>query len=235
MKLPYNMDQLIHHIYTIYKKVDCDNVYMRIQISRGEGKIGMSKSLPPNPNEVIIMYPFIPIDKKNYEEGVKVHVTSRLRNAKKAMDPNIKSGNYLNNVLSYIEGEKYGAFETFMVNSIGHITEGTTSNIFYVKGNDLVTPPSHYDLLEGITRRIVMSLGRNLAYNVVEKGFDIDELLKADEIFLTSSTREIVPICNINNKLFNVRDYRCVPMLKAAYSDHIDNYRKRALEVHPWK
>lgn len=235
MDLGCTPQQMIEHIYNIYKKVNCDDVYMRIQISRGDGAIGMSKSLPKKPNEVIIIYPFHQIDKRYYEQGAKIFVTERLRNSKKALDPNIKSGNYLNNVLAYIEGEKEGAFETFMVNSLGNITEGTTSNIFMIKGKSLITPPANYDILVGITRTIVMELGESLGLKVEEKGFDLKALQGADEIFLTSSTREIVPISNVNGKTFQVGKFEQTRKLIDEYKAYTNRYLEKAKKEHPWK
>ena len=235
MDLGKTQSQMIEHIYNIYKKVDCDDVYMRIQISRGDGPIGMSPGMVKKPNEVIIIYPFVQIDKKYFEEGAKIFVTPRLRNAKKALDPNIKSGNYLNNVLAYSEGEKVGAFETFMVNSQGQITEGTTSNIFMVKGNTLITPPENFDILVGITRAIVMEVASNVGLKVEERGFDLKELQDSDEVFLTSSTREIVPIKDVNGKTFSVKQYEKTPSLIRGYKAYINRYLERAKKEHPWK
>lgn len=235
MDLGKTQQQMIDHIYGIYKKVDSDNVYLRIQISRGDGAIGFSKKLPARPNEVIIIYPFQPIDKKYYEQGAKVFVTERLRNNKKALDPNIKSGNYLNNVLAYIDGEKKSAFETLMVNSVGEITEGTVSNVFMVKGKNLITPPAKFDILEGITRKIVMELGESLGLRVEEKGYDLKTLQSADEVFLTSSTREIVPVCDVNGKTFQVGKYEQTRKLIEEYKAYTNRYIEKAKKEHPWK
>ncbi len=235
MDLGKTQKQMIENIYNIYKKVDCDDVYMRIQISRGDGPIGMSKNLVKKPNEVIIIYPFVQIDKKYFEEGAKIFVSERLRNAKKALDPNIKSGNYLNNVLAFGEGEKEGAFETFMLNAQGHLTEGTTSNIFMVKGDALITPPSSYDILVGITRGIVMEIAGNLGLKVEEKGFDLKTLQSADEVFLTSSTREIVPVKDVNGKTFQPSKYEKTKKLMNEYKSYVNRYLDKAKKEHPWK
>lgn len=235
MEMVRSQSDLIAHIYSLYKKLDCDNIYMRIQISRGQGPIGMSRLLAQTPNEVIIMYPFHQIDKKYYESGAKVLVSDRLRNTKKALDPNIKSGNYLNNVLAFNEGEKVKALETFMLNANGEITEGTTSNIFMVKGNSLITPPKDFDILAGITRAIVIGLARDLGLEVQEKGFDLATLQDADEVFLTSSTREIVPISDVNNKGYDISKFIKTFALIQEYKRYISRYLEKAQKEHPWK
>lgn len=235
MDLGKTQTQMIEHIYNIYKKADLDDAYMRIQISRGDGPIGMSKNLVKKPNEVIIIYPFVQIDKKYFDEGAKIFVTERLRNSKKALDPNIKSGNYLNNVLAYNEGEKEGAFETFMLNSQGMVTEGTTSNIFMIKGNSLITPPENYDILVGITRRIVMDIADNVGLKVEEKGFDLKTLQGADEVFLTSSTREIVPIKDVNGKSFKATGFEKTRKLINEYKAYTNRYLENAKKEHPWR
>ncbi len=235
MELPLSQPQLIEHIYKLYKNINCDDIYMRIQISRGDGPIGMSRKLVSQPNEVIIMYPFHQIDEKYYREGAKIFVTQRLRNTKKALDPNIKSGNYLNNVLAFNEGEKENALETFMVNADGHITEGTTSNIFIVKDGEIITPPKSYDILAGITRSIVLRLATDLGYTVREEGFDLSTLREADEVFLTSSTREIVPISNVNGKSYDINKFIKTQALIKEYKSYIERYRLKAKSEHPWK
>ncbi len=234
MNLGRTKEQMIAHIYEIYKKIDIDNIYMRIQISRGDGPIGMSPKLVKTPNEVIYMYPFQPSPGEYYSQGVSICVTERRRNAKRALDPNIKSGNYLNNVLAFIEGEKINAYETFMVNAQGHVTEGTTSNIFMVKGKTIITPPEEYDILKGITRKIVIGIAQNEKFKIEEKGFGLEELLDADEVFLTSSTREIMPIRLINQNKVSAPG-AATRILHSKYKEFINDYCKRAASTHPWK
>ncbi len=235
MRLQMNKAELIGHIYSIYKKLDIDNVFMRIQISRGQGPIGMSGKIPQSVNEVIYMYPFVPIDSSYYTKGAKAFVTSRLRNSKRALDPNIKSGNYLNNVMAFIEGEKQDAFESFMVNDKNHITEGCTSNIFMVKNGVFITPPSDYDILQGITRKIIMKIAPRIGAKVTEEGFDLKTLQNADEVFLTSSTREIVPINNVNGRSWDVSRFSLTKKLTEAYKRYIEEYCESAQKTHPWK
>ncbi len=227
--------KMIAHIYEIYKKMNLDDIYMRIQISRGEGPIGMSPALAKAPNEIIFMYPFQPSANESYTIGVPICVTERKRNSKKALDPNIKSGNYLNNVLAFIEGEKIKAYETFMLNNEGHLTEGTTSNIFFVKDKNIVTPPKEFDILKGITRKIVIELAKNEGFKVVEKGFGLDELLAADEVFLTSSTREVMPISTINGSKVRSSPGEITLKLARIYKDFIQDYCEKAKLTHPWR
>lgn len=235
LNLGRSKDQMIAHIYEIYKKMDQDDIYMRIQVSRGEGPIGMSPRLAKIPNEVIYMYPFQPSPSEYYTSGVSICVTERRRNNKRALDPNIKSGNYLNNVLAFIEGEKMDAYETFMLNNQGHVTEGTTSNIFFVKGRTLVTPPADYDILKGITRKIVMGVAQKDGLKIEEKGFGLEELLHADEVFLTSSTREIMPIKSVNGTKLATSPGIITKTLHQKYKLFIDDYCKKAQTAHPWK
>jgi branched-chain amino acid aminotransferase len=235
MNLGKTQSQMIDHIYSIYKKLNLDDIYMRIQVSRGQGPIGMSPGLAKSVNEVIIMYPFQPSPQEHYTSGVTICVTERRRNSKRALDPNIKSGNYLNNVLAFIEGEKINAYETFMLNEQGNITEGTTSNIFCVKGRSLITPPASYDILRGITRKIVLSLAKNEGLKIEESGFPLDTLMDADEVFLTSSTREIMPISAINGVATKKSPGDVTTQLHKKYKRFIEDYCKNAQATHPWK
>lgn len=235
LELGRTKQQMIEHIYTLYKNIDVNNVYMRIQVSRGEGAIGMSPSHAKKINEVIFIYPFQPASEEYYKKGVPICVTERKRNSKKALDPNIKSGNYLNNVLAFIEGEKIKAYETFMLNNQGHLTEGTTSNIFFIKDNSLITPPQDYDILRGITRKIVLQLARSNGFSVEEKGFGLPEIKNADEVFLTSSTREIMPISEINGTKVKNSPGKITLDLITNYKEFIEKYCEKAKSTHPWR
>ena len=114
------------------------------------------------------------------------------------MDPNIKSGNYLNNVLAMAEAKEKGAFDAIMLNYKGNITEGTTSNIWIVEGDKFITPPLEAGLLGGITRKTLLNIAAKNNLNVAEENITPERLKSADECFLTSSTKEIVPITQVD-------------------------------------
>ncbi len=217
-------EQYIQDIYRIYKKIPDENIYMRIQITRGTGTIGLGMKNAAEPNVIIYFRELEPTPVGFYEKGVKVVTTQRLRNTKKALDPNIKSGNYLNNVLAYNDATVADAYESIMLNSSGQVTEGTVSNIFRVQGGVVYSPPDDYDILKGITRGTVVRLCSELSIPYRQAGFTPAELEGSDEVFLTSSTREVVPVAIVNNKNIKTSPGAVTQRLGAAYKSYVKKY-----------
>jgi len=136
-----------------------------------------------------------------YEKGVAVAIVSITRNSPLAIDPAVKSGNYLNNVLALGEARRRNkAYEAILCGGDGSIAEGSTSNIFMVKGGEVGTPPPEAGILDGITRAKVLELCRGNAIPLVERRISPDELRGADEAFITSATRGVLPVTTIDEK-----------------------------------
>ncbi len=226
-------DRIIQEIYSIYKEIGEPNYYMRLQVTRGEGPIGMDPSLAGKPNYVLYFKPFEVPPKEYYTEGVDIAVTERLRNSKRSLDPNIKSGNYLNNVLAFIEGKEFRPYESVMMNSEGFITEGCTSNIQIVQGDTIVMTPDEFDILRGITRSLVEEVANTSGIQIQKRGFTAQELFDADEVFITSSTREIMPVKSANGKKTGKRS-TVVRALQEGYKKKIEEYSRWAESHHPW-
>lgn len=173
--------------------------YARIIISRGIGKIGFSHSYIHSPYPyTILIQPVEAPTPEQFQKGMKLQVADRLRNDRRALDPAMKSGNYLNSVLAYLEAEKKQATDALLCNQEGHITEGTTFNIFYVRRGILATPPLDIGILDGITRRRVIQLALSLNLPVREVRFPKERLYEADEVFITSSIREVFPVSQVD-------------------------------------
>lgn len=224
LDLKKSPEQYIKEIYKVYSKVPDENIYMRIQITRGTGTIGLGLKNASEPNVIIYIRELDQTPQEYYEKGVKVVTTQRLRNSKKALDPNIKSGNYLNNVLAFIDATEGEATESIMVNSQGFVTEGTTSNIFLIKDGTVMGPPDEFDLLKGITRGIVIGLCRDLKVpyktaSLTPKDFEI-----ADEVFLTSSTREVLPVRTVNRANMKEAPGPLSRALGLAYKEYVSKY-----------
>lgn len=231
LDLQQSEEDYIRDIYKAYQQIPLNDIYMRIQITRGEGTIGLNMANANKPNVIIYFRNLDKLDPVWYSEGVSIVTTTRMRNPKKALDPNIKSGNYLNNVLAYMDAVKIKAFESIMVNAQGLVTEGTTTNIFSVKNGVLITPPVDFDILQGITRRLVLNLAKNLKIPVREVGVTPSELENADEVFLTSSTREVLPVHWVNGKEIGTPGMGPVTKsLADAYKDFVRQYVKQAEE-----
>ena len=198
MPISISRKQLTYQMIKTLKALGEERAYIRVVITRGEGEIGLDPKLAIKNNLVIITKKLPENPSWWYESGVEMIVASVLRNPKESIDPAIKSGNYLNNVLAYQQAKKQGAFDAIMLNADGMVTEGTTSNIWIVKDRKLKTPPLAAGLLSGITRKTVLELAKKYKIPFEETNFSPDELKEADECFLTSSTKELVPITKID-------------------------------------
>jgi branched-chain amino acid aminotransferase len=134
--------------------------YLRVVVTRGSGPIGLDPALADAPRLVVMALPLKLPDEALYRDGVTVAIVGARRNAPGAIDPQVKSGNYLNSVVGVAEARRHGAYEALMCDGVGRLAEGSSSNLFVVRGRRLATPPLSVGLLEGITRRHVIARAR---------------------------------------------------------------------------
>ncbi|MCX7959289.1 MAG: aminotransferase class IV, partial [Deltaproteobacteria bacterium] len=175
--------------------------YVRLVITRGIGwEIGMNPCYALKPNYIVIVKNFSPPPVNPDERCIKAAIASIRRNLKDSLNPLIKSGNYLNNVLAHIDAMKKGGAEAIMINPDGYVAEGTTFNVFMVKKGIYYTPPLDSGILDGITRKVLLRLMKENGVRFIEKNIKPSELLNADEVFFTSTLREIQPVIMINGK-----------------------------------
>lgn len=198
MDFSFSREELVGEISKVIEKLEGDRLYIRIIVTRGEGEINLDPSAASSNNLVIIGKQLPEYPKTWYEEGVSMIIADILRNPKQSIDPNVKSGNYLNNVLAMAQAKERGAFDAIMLNRKGDITEGTTSNIWIVEGDKFFTPPLEAGLLGGITRKSLLILAAKNNIEVHEENITPERIKSADESFLTSSTKEIVPIVKVD-------------------------------------
>ena len=200
MPLQFSRQELREEITRGVQWLNLDRIYIRLIITRGEGPIGLDPALAGQQNLIIIFRELPPTPPEWYRDGVHMAIVDVMRNPKEAIDPNLKSGNYLNNVLAMREAQEKGAVDAIMLNAQGQVTEGTTSNIWMVKGKEIITPPLKAGLLSGITRATLLEIGRLQGFAIVEANFAAKALRQADEVFFTSSTKELVPVTKIDGK-----------------------------------
>jgi branched-chain amino acid aminotransferase len=174
--------------------------YVRVVMTRGAGEIGLDPALAVDPRAIVMVRPLQGPPESAYRDGVKACIVGVQRNSPQAVDPSAKTGNYLNNVLALREARAQGGYEAFMLDREGMVTEGSSSNIFAVKGGTLVTPPLGAGILEGVTRGVVLALARALATPVREESLRQADLETATEIFITSTIREIVPVTHLGER-----------------------------------
>lgn len=174
--------------------------HVRITISRGEGELGLDPGLCRRPTIVIMTRPLTPPPARLYEEGVALKLASVRRNSTAALPPQIKSLNFLNNILAKSEASRAGAFDALMLNQEGIVTECTVSNVFFARHGRLHTPSLACGILEGVTRGIVIQLAAESGLAVEEGAFPPAALLEADECFLTNTSMEIMPVTEVDGE-----------------------------------
>jgi branched-chain amino acid aminotransferase len=174
--------------------------YIRVLVTRGVGELTYDIKATPTPSVVIIVKPLPEPPGEWYEEGVRVALVDVVRNHPASVNPMIKSNNLLNQALAGQEAIRRGAFEGVMRNYRGELTECTTANLFVVRDGVALTPPLASGLLPGITREFLFEVGRDEGVQVREQVLRDDDLLSADEAFLTSTTREAVPIVDVDGR-----------------------------------
>ena len=174
--------------------------YIRILVTRGVGELSYDSAACPTPSIVVIVKPHVAPPAEVFERGVKVALVEIVRNHPGSVSPLIKSNNLLNNALAMQEASRRGGFEGVMRNYRGELAECTQSNLFVVKSGAALTPPIDAGLLPGITREFLFEIGAEAAILVREAVLKDADLFEADEAFLTSSTREVVPIVQVDDR-----------------------------------
>jgi branched-chain amino acid aminotransferase len=231
--------RMIDEIYSLYKKENADDIYIRIQISRGNVKKEQISLMPENydhANVVMYLHPLKPFAANLYTEGQKLVHASNFRNPKNALDPNIKSGNYLNNIIALLNVDKSRYSDSFLLNENGYVTEGTTYNIFYIKDGLVYTSPDDSDILLGITRQILFDQASKQGIHIKKQNFTLQDLYTADEVFTTSSTKEVMPVSHVDDKkIANGEPGKVTKKLATIYKEYIQTYLTWANKHHPWK
>ncbi len=201
-----------------------NEAYVRISISRGYGPIGLDPELCPKPTLVIISGALKEYPEHYYQKGVKIAIVDVRRNFKDALNPKIKSLNFLNNILAKIEANKRGAYEAIMLNYRGYVAEGTITNIFFVKNSILCTPSVHAGILDGITRRIILDSAKELRINTKEGRFTRRDIYRAQEIFISNTTMELMPVTRVDNIEIGTKKGNITRMLHLSYKEKVSDY-----------
>lgn len=173
--------------------------YARAMLTRGAGPLGLDPSAALTPLRVILVEPLTPPPPSAYRDGVAV-VTVRTERAADAAH-GAKVGNYLGSLLALQKARAAGAHEALILDASGHVLEGTTSNVFLVRGGDLITPPDEAGILPGITRAHLLDIARAERHGVRFASITPADLATADEVFLTSSIREILPVVRVDDRI----------------------------------
>lgn len=176
------------------------NGYIRLVVTRGVGTLGLNPYTCAKPQVIVIAGSIQLYPRKLYEEGLSIVTVGTIRNHTESVNPQIKSLNYLNNIMAKIEAINAGCMEAIMLNPQGFVAEATGDNIFVVRGKSLITPPPWCGTLAGITRNVVMRLAVDEGFEVVEDVLTRYDLYTADEVFLTGTAAEVIPVVNIDRR-----------------------------------
>jgi branched-chain amino acid aminotransferase len=174
--------------------------YIRLVVTRGAGTLGLDPNRCSHPQVIVIADKIELYPEDFYRNGMEIVTASTMRNHPGALNPRIKSLNYLNNILAKIEGLKAGCIEALMLNQKGEVAEATGDNIFLVREGVLQTPPLDAGILEGITRDAVIELARGAGIEVREMPLTRHDVYIADECFLTGSAAEVIPVVKIDSR-----------------------------------
>jgi branched-chain amino acid aminotransferase len=196
--------------------------YIRILVTRGVGELTYDPAATPNPSIVVIVKPNVAPPPEVFERGVRVSLVGVVRNHPGTVNPVIKSNNLLNNALAMQEAYRSGGYEGVMRNYKGELAECTQSNLFIVKDGAALTPPLDAGLLPGITREFLFEVGADAGIPVREAVLRDADLFGADESFLTSTTREVVPIVQVDDR--TIGGGAPGPITRAL----LDGYRRKA-------
>jgi len=224
LELPFTDADLASQIRETMAAAGLNGVeaYIRVLVTRGVGDLTYDLQATPTPSVVIIVKPQVDPPPEAYERGVRVVIVDVVRNHPETVNPMIKSNNLLNNALAAQEAIRRGGFEAIMRNYRGELAECTTSNLFIVKGGAAITPPLESGLLPGITREFLFDVGQEIGVDVREQVLRDEDLFAADEAFLTSTTREAVPIVKVDERA--IGDGRPGPVTKKL----LEGFRRRA-------
>jgi branched-chain amino acid aminotransferase len=176
------------------------DAYIRLIVTRGAGSLGLDPRKTTDPQVIIITDSISLYPAELYEHGLKIVTAGTMRNHPAALNPRVKSLNYLNSILAKIEGTNAGCLEALMLNHKGEVAECTGDNIFIVKRRELVTPSIDAGILEGITRDAVMELAIQAGIKVVERTMDRHDIYTADECFLTGTAAEVIPVVECDGR-----------------------------------
>ena len=178
-----------------------DEAYVRVLVTRGVGELTYDPKATPTTTLAIIVKPQVDPPESAYRDGVAVAIVDIIRNHPGSVNPMIKSNNLMNNALAMQEALRRGAFEGVMRNYRGELTECTTANLFIVKDGVALTPPIDAGILPGITREFIFEIGAAIGTTVRDAVLRDEDLYAADEAFLTSTTREAVPITVVDGRM----------------------------------
>ncbi len=225
LELPMHDEAWISIIAELLVRNGLQDAGLRVTVSRGEGELGIDPRLCAHPTIVIMVKPVVAYTDQQREQGLVLHLASVRRNPEFAQSPQIKAISFLNNILAKQEAIRVGADDALMLNMEGYLAECTTSNIFFVKNQQLYTPAVDCGILKGITREVIMELANERGVSVEEGQYTMEQLLQADECFITNTGIEIMPVSRIGDS--QIGQGRRGPLtgeLRKVFTENLNRY-----------
>jgi branched-chain amino acid aminotransferase len=201
LQIPMKREEMASAIVDTLAHNKLADAYIRLVVTRGAGSLGLDPRKTSDPQVIIIADKISLYPEELYEHGLKIVTAATTRNHPNAVNPRIKSLNYLNNILARIEGTQAGCMEALMLNHKGELAECTGDNIFVVRAGKLHTPSVDSGILEGVTRDAVIELARAAGYSVTERTMDRHDVFTADECFLTGTAAELISVVECDGRL----------------------------------
>lgn len=200
LDIPMSHPELMAAVCRTCKVNKIRDGYIRLVVTRGVGTLGLNPNRCKNPSVIVIADKIQLYPEEYYQKGLIIVTVPTTRNLHSALNPAIKSLNYLNNILAKIEANNAGCEEAIMLNAEGFVAECTGDNVFIVKGDRLMTPPLSAGALYGITRGVVMDIAEKAGLKVSEPNLTRYDLFNADECFLTGTGAEVIPVVRIDGR-----------------------------------
>ncbi|SRR6056297_765270 len=201
LEIPIDLRAMTEAVEATVKRNELTEGYIRLVVTRGGNQLGLDPFRCDDPQVIIIADKISLYPEKFYTEGLDLITAATIRNNPAALNPRIKSLNYLNNILAKIEGLRAGCVEALMLNHKGEVAECTGDNIFIVKNGVLSTPPIDAGILEGITRNAVIELAEKAGIEVRQMPMTRHDIFVADECFLTGSAAEVIPAVKLDGRV----------------------------------
>lgn len=201
LDIPMSKAEMSQAVVDTCKANEIKDGYIRLVVTRGKGTLGLNPYLCEKAEVIIIAAKIQLYPQELYDNGLKIVTVGTIRNHPEAINPRIKSLNYLNNVMAKIEAINAGCMECIMLNHKGEVAEASGDNVFAFKNGILTTPPSTCGALEGLTRNMVIEIARKEGYEVREAPLARYDLYVADEVFLTGTAAEIISVVDIDKRV----------------------------------
>lgn len=229
LALPWSDAEISARIRAAFEASAFRDAYVRLVITRGEGPMTLLPDQCARPSILVYVLPLVVPGRDEVERGIGVVVVDRLRNDRRAISPEAKTGNYLNNALALVEAKKAGGDDAVMANPEGFVTEGTTSNVFWAERGRLLTPSLDSGILAGVTRALLLEALAGEGIPVEEGRYPADRFRACDEAFLTGTIRGVSPVVRIDAR--PVGDGRPGPLTRRVVAV---NERLLAANAAPW-